>query len=202
MRSLHLIGPLLAISLGGSAAADEPPQRSRVLRPWAAQAEVGYTPGGPPGTQHPGDAYWGVTATRTWLPWLDVQASLGRGLDASTATRDGTTTFNTGTHARLLGRALLALDRAGRHTLYAGAGPLLLISPSFGSVPLGHVEVGYELRGGPVVLTWGIGLSLALADSRGPITDDACYRPAPNCSPRFKIGEGAVINRLALGVSF
>jgi hypothetical protein len=200
MRSLRLIGPLVVLFLGRSAAADEP--RSRVLRPWAAQAEVGFTPSVPVGTQFPGDAYGGITATRTWLPWLDVQASLAHGLDASIATREGTTTFNTGTHVGLLGRALLALDGAGHHTFYAGAGPLVLFGPSFGTVPLGHAEVGYELRWGPVVLTWGIGYSLALAGSRGPITDDACYRPAPSCSPRFKSGDGAVINRLAVGVSF
>jgi hypothetical protein len=200
MTSRHLIGTLVAISLGGSAAADELAPRLRVARPWAAQAEVGFTTFAQGGT--PADAYWGIAASRTWLSWLDVQASLGRGLDGSMATRDGTTTFNTGTHARLLGRALLALDGIGRHTLYAGAGPLVLVSSSFGAVPLGHAEVGYELRWGPVVFAWGIGYSLALASSRGPITDDACFRPAPSCSPRFRSGRGAIIDHFALGVSF
>jgi hypothetical protein len=80
--------------------------------------------------------------------------------------------------------------------------PAFLLGSSFGAVPLGHAEVGYELCWGPVVFTWGIGYSLALASSRGPIADDACFRPAPNCSPRFRSGHGAIMDRIALGVSF
>jgi len=148
-------------------------------------------------------AGYGVGVGLDVAPRLSVETTVSRTLPGSRAIAapgGGTETFET--NVGTLWRALVHFHfREGGSSWLVGAGPTVVFGGNYGTVPLLHVEGGYEWR-----TRWGLSLLLAaqamepLATSRSEVDPARCY--TADCPSRFDPSRPVLGWRAALGFVF
>ena len=184
--------------------ADEPAVRTRVGL--AVHTEVGLallTPNAEGGGGTPAMAGYGIGVGYDAAPHLSIETTLSRtmpGSRAVVAPGGGPEFFET-TVGTLWRSLVHDRVRGDGSSWLVGAGPTLVFGGNYGTVPLLHLEVGYEWR-----TRWGLTLLLAgqamepLATSRPEIDPARCY--TADCPSRFDPSQPVLGSRAALGFVF